>query len=314
MTTELRTDLLWRTAEQVETRLHGWRLERLRDDLRGPLAVVGSGGSYSASVFWARRHEATLGVPAWALTPYELVERGVPSGTHVLLLSVSGRNHDILRAARTSLERGWVTRAVVADSAAPLCGLLRRAGSGNDALIVEPPAHRDGVVSTHGFIAYAVLAARVYDGTGPWTPVIRDARAAGELPTELDYAVCLGGGQAWPAALHLRTMCLESGRAVAYADDPRSFAHGGFMALAAARRAAVFSFETAGQSDYLDRFLANMPDEVPVVRFRTRAEGARGALELVARGILSFGEMVGGEAPGPEDVPDWARTLHYLAQ
>ena len=103
---------LAQTAQATEAGLVGWRLERLRSATAGPLAIVGAGAMRTAAMLWARLHEKR-GYPAWAMTPYQVVERGVPPGTRVLSLSVSGRHHDMLRAAHVIRDLGRDAHAVI---------------------------------------------------------------------------------------------------------------------------------------------------------------------------------------------------------
>ncbi|MEZ4465838.1 MAG: hypothetical protein R3F43_15595 [bacterium] len=67
-------------AERTVASLVGWRLQRLRRSLDGPLAVVGTGGTLALATLWARLHEAA-GQPAWSLTPADYVARATPPGT-----------------------------------------------------------------------------------------------------------------------------------------------------------------------------------------------------------------------------------------
>ena len=81
-------EALARAAEETESSLVGWRVERLRTALDGPLAVVAAGVPRAAALLWARLHEA-WGRPAWATTPYEIAQRGLPQGARALVLSIA---------------------------------------------------------------------------------------------------------------------------------------------------------------------------------------------------------------------------------
>ena len=44
------------TARRADAGLVGWRIDRLRDALAGPLCIVGAGGSRAVARLWAALH------------------------------------------------------------------------------------------------------------------------------------------------------------------------------------------------------------------------------------------------------------------
>lgn len=305
------SERLYEVAEEAEPALVGWRIERLRQSLSGPLAVVAAGGTRTAARLWARLHEHA-GWPAWSMSPYELTQRPLPEGTRVLLLSASGRHHDLLAAARSAIARGAPTFAVTCDPRAPLCSVVREAREGNDAIVLPATAPRVGLVSPAAVVPMLVLAAGMYGG-GPWAPCFRDAEP-GPLPVGRPRRmVVLGAGLAAPAAADFANKCLESGFAFARWTDARDFAHGEFMTVDPADT-WVTSFAIGAQRRYIGRFLAFLPHDVQVLKLETIREGAAGALRLLARGAVAFDRLAeaAGTLPTPADLPAWAKQVYKL--
>lgn len=74
-------------------------LTRVIDSLSaGPLAIVGSGGSFSGAVFCAALHEIYTAQLAKAVTPLQVATAPEPVAAGLLCLSASGRNKDIQSA------------------------------------------------------------------------------------------------------------------------------------------------------------------------------------------------------------------------
>ncbi len=73
-----------------------------------PLVTIGSGGSFSAASFCAALHERVTGQAARACTPLEVVsaDPGAVPRSAIVLFSASGKNPDILAAARASRHGG----------------------------------------------------------------------------------------------------------------------------------------------------------------------------------------------------------------
>src|SRR5207253_289029 len=148
------------TAVAVESSLESARLEQFRTRLAGPLAVVGSGGSFTTAALWAYLHESA-GYPAWAMTPYAFAESRLPAGTRVLLLSAGGTHHDIIRTADLALRRGCETLAMTCRPESALATRVARGSSIDAVLVVPEPVHADGLIAVHGLVAFAVLAAPI---------------------------------------------------------------------------------------------------------------------------------------------------------
>lgn len=290
-----------KAAVKTENSLVGWRIERLRAVLDGPLAVVAAGQTHAAAVLWARLHEAA-GQPAWAMSPYDVLQRGVPSGARVLVMSVSGRHHDVLAAAR-SVAGKHPTIAVTCDRSAPLVRVVRGAHDQSDAVVLPNAPAPVSVVPM------LTLAARAYGGIGSWMPAFRDARPQPVPDASPRVAVCMGAGLAYAAAVDFAARCTGAGFAHARGTDIRQFAHAETAAFDPGRDWLVCAAAGEAQRTYLHRVLDTMPEGTVALTFEAERADINGALSLLAQSMVTFAAL-GLPANARAD---WATRLARLS-
>lgn len=296
-------------AQAAETASVGWRRERLREALSGSLVVVAAGGTHAAASYWARLHSIADGL-AMPMTPYDFVERALPPGTKVLLLSMSGRHHDMLSAARHARDNAAGVQAVVGDRSAPLVSILRERDDA-DALVIPRPPH-SGVVEQWGVVSLWILALQTYGYPGPWTPrfEVEPVAPPAELP---DHLYCLGGGFGRAAAHDFARVVQESDLCRASAHDVRDFAHGNFFP-ANRPGTAIALFSQGDQRDYAAQVAEILAPHMPVIQVREPDSTVTGGLRLMARARLTHATWVDhfGRRPVRDDIPGWAVKLYHL--
>ncbi len=293
-------DLMVHAAVATESGLVGWRVERLRAALDGPLVLVASGGTRAAAVLWARLHER-WGRPAWVQTPYDLQSRPVPADARVLVLSISGRHHDTLSTARKVAGR-VPTYGVTCDRSAPLVGVIRDGREGNDAVVLprgEGPA---------AVVPMLVMAARMYSGVGPFFPLFANADAR-SLPAEPPrQLVCAASGFGAPAATLLAARSLDSGFAPARTTDLRSLAAAELASFDPQRDCLALFAAGSEQRTYADRFEGRWPGG-GLLRFEAESHDAEGAIRLVAEVAVTLDAR---ELWAEARLPAWALRLSRL--
>jgi hypothetical protein len=262
-------------------------------------------------MLWAQLHEQT-GHPAWAMTPYQLMDRGVPPGTRVLFLSVSGRHHDMLRAVRVVKDLGVDAHAVVFTSGCPLVAMLREAGPDNGVMVLPAPEQRDSLTTIHSLVSMSVLAASVNEGGGPWAPSFY-VQTQHMPPGKPGHVVVLGVGRSRPAAFDFAARCRSTGFAPAHVTDLRDFAHGDLMTVRA-DDAWLVAFAAGDQIEPMERALASIPADIPRVIFKTQAQGARATLELMARSMVGFVDLADRLDVQDPTVgnPRWTSKLFFM--
>jgi len=298
-------------AQQTESRLVSWRVQRFREALDRPLAIVAAGGTETAGALWARLHEHA-GQPAWVTHPQDFISRPIPAGSAALILSTSGRHHDLLGAARHALNNGVPTHVVVTAERSPLVALVRDAGADNASLSLPALGPEASRYDLHCTLPMSLLAAHLYEGGGPWADSFEGdpLPLPDGLPTDV---VTLGVGLARPAALDFAQKCRESGLTPAHTTELRQFAHGGVMAVRPGETWLV-SCAMGNDRSYVDRYLAQIPEDVTVLRLESSSSDLRSALNLLARGMMTFGALAdrAGQHPDRSRFPQWASQLRLL--
>jgi fructoselysine-6-P-deglycase FrlB-like protein len=286
-------------------------VERFRQALNHPLAIVAAGGTETAAYLWARLHEAG-GYPAWVTHPQDFIARPIPRDAIALILSTSGRHHDLLGAARHALNSGTPTHVVVTAERSPLVALARDAGAENASLTLPSLTPEEARYDLHCTVPMSVLACHLYEGGGPWAECFEGGPFP--LPDGLpDDVVTLGAGLARTVAVDFAQKCRESGLAPAHVSELRQFAHGGVMAVRPGKTWLV-PCALGDQGAYLDRYLAQVPDDVSVLRLDDPREGVKAALNLLARSMMTFVRLAdrAGQYPNRSRFPRWASQLRLL--
>lgn len=301
------------TARRAEGGLVSWRVDRLRADLSGPLVVVGAGGTAPLARLWAGLH-ARAGHPAWARTPLELRERPLPDGAQVLMLSASGRHHDVLGATRHALDAGARVHAVCTRADAPLIDIVRSADAAHHAVVLPGPAQKQGLATRAAGVPLLVLAQAVHGGDSGGA--VAGSALFEVEPTPLPRSrprdvVALGAGLARPAAEAFAQLVRESGLAPARADDPRDFAHGAFMAVTPDTWLVIFGLP---DQRWLGPWCQALLDGPTSVRLIAEGGPVEAAARLYARALTTADQAMQAfdARPGRADIPGWAARIYRL--
>ncbi|MCB9544474.1 MAG: hypothetical protein H6706_01100 [Myxococcales bacterium] len=297
-------------AERTVASLVGWRLQRLRRALEGPLAVVGTGGTLALATLWARLHEGT-GQPGWSLTPGDYVARPLPTGTRTLFLSATGRHHDILAAAREAVHRRAPLHAIVHDRSAPLCDIVR-AGGGDVTVLPRPPQPAT-LADPRVAVPMLALAGAMHGGLD--LDALESLTVPAPPTTRPGFVLCLGTGLAAPAAADFAARCRESGLALAIATDRRDATHGDLLQVDPARTWLVHFYGPA-EASRVAAYDARLPADLAVTRVEAWGPGGTAAVALCVAGGLLFRATAARfqVAPRVEDLPEWMKALYRLPE
>lgn len=291
-----------------------WLGAGLGAELVGPVVFVASGATWPAALLWARLHESA-GHPAWALTPYEFEHRAFGPDTQVVLISMSGNNIDMVRAARVVVERGLNGRALSAEQRSAMATELARAG--RPVHLLPQPPDEELIASPFRIIGLTAAGARVYGGERNWPSMFEPRGPLIEIPNRPQRLFCLGAGLAGPAAWDFCEKSIESGYAMATCTDVRNFAHGSVMAIGDALADALIAvFATASEREYFEALLAELPAALPRILIADVGDGIDAAVRLIAAGVRLFDEAAhqAGLRPTHADVPPWGRRVFFLAR
>lgn len=282
---------------------------------RLPLLAVGSGGSMAAAHFGALLHRHYGDGTSRHATPLEaLLDEPHIGRSAVLILSASGRNRDVLAAARAAIEgEAQVLGSISTRSRSPLAEYVGTYCHGF-AFTQQSPTGKDGFLATNSLLATLAILARGYGvesipiGVTPTFPAVEKTAGRGS-------AIVLHAGWSSPAATDLESRLHESTLLNVQVSDYRNFGHGRHLWLS--RRgdeSVVLALITPQTASLAERTLELVPNDIPVLRFETNTDGPWGCIDLllmVLHWTGALGELCSLD-PGRPHVPDFGRRLFHV--
>ncbi|MGQ0501546.1 MAG: HAD hydrolase family protein [Panacagrimonas sp.] len=225
-------------------------LERYFDRWTGDhVAIIGSGGSYSAAVAVAVLRELATASPTNAVTPLQFasLSRRLPD-THAFLLSAEGKNRDILYSAKQAIAADHDVGALTLTTSSPLLELSVQTRAMR-VFALQMPWTKDGYLATNSLLATVLLFYKAFCGEGAIrsltaTMLDRDVITArrvaiGQLSVPAiepnDGVLILHGEGARTFAIDLESKISEAALSVASVVDLRQFAHGRHLQLSTGR-------------------------------------------------------------------------------
>ena len=111
--------------------------------VEGPMATIGSGGSFSSASYAAELHRRFTGQLATPLTPLQVIESPRLNAA-LLCFSASGRNRDICMAFKTAILReGGPVAALTMSTGTPLEAIANKYPIAT-VVSVKHPSFKDG--------------------------------------------------------------------------------------------------------------------------------------------------------------------------
>lgn len=297
------------------------------------LAIVGSGGSYSAALVVAMFREIAFGSPSVAMTPLEFVSALDRLAPHVLLLSAEGKNKDILAAARRAAAADLASAAVTLTEHNPL------AAYGNESRAARIFAFqmdwvKDGYLATNSLLATVLLLYRAFFGKDCFSGPIAELFEARRLQDRRRQvrSLCASLTKAAPRNAPRNVLLLYSAAAQSFAVDVesklseaalahvqitdfRQFAHGRHLQLSRATAPDVICAFSASERELALRTQELLPRHVNVVMLEIGGDTPQ---DIAIGGLLDamfLTEAIGLAAtvdPGDPDVPEYGRAIHRL--
>lgn len=294
------------------------------------LLAVGSGGSYSASVFLALQHEGRFGRLSRPITPLEYrVHSACLGGSATALISAEGKNKDILAAAQSMLHNDQPGFALTLTPSNPLIDYCYSTGA---ATIVpyDMPWGKDGFLATNSLVASMVLLTRAYAKNISETTLelseLNEAWISSrrqrihnspilEKFTPGRAVIVLFGGTGRVAATDVESKLTEAALATCQVVDYRQFAHGRHLQLRDTDSAPIIiAFTSASDKLLAKETLLLIPKHVPVLQLDLPEHPQIAEISGVIQAILLVDILakIRGIDPGQPVVPQFARHLHTL--
>ena len=305
----------------------------LEKALKRPMAVIGSGGSFSVAAYCAGLHRQATGGLARALTPLSFLDTPANADTALLCVSASGRNADILAAfARGMEDELRPAIAFTLDANAPLVALAADVGYA-DFVIGPDLAEPDGFLAVNSILATCLCFARAYRSiAGKSDPfpadysmflsdtlrsrsleaIAEDIRTwNGQRTISVLYSPDLEA-----AAIDLESRFVEAALGPLHIADFRNFGHGRHNWLAKrASETGVVSLAGDKQKKLAERTLKLLPHETAVARIDIAGDpDVAGLAALIVSLYVSAG--AGGAIdvdPGRPGIPKFGRKLYRLS-
>ncbi len=313
-----------------------WAGEQQVDQLRRFLsrwsgdhvAVVGSGGSYSAALVVALFRELAHHSPTSAVTPLEfdaMLRRLSPC---VLLLSAEGKNRDVLAAAQAAKAADLSSAALTLTTSNPLVEFAATHASVR-AFAFQMDWGKDGYLATNSLLATSMLAYRALFGHNDFMSQLGSLFQPERLTARRDHfrswtglerarrsgLLVLFSAQAKPFAVDLESKFAEAALAHVQLADLRQFAHGRHLQLAGQFAMAVIMVTSAEEAPLTVATAELLPPTVQrwtIVLDGQREQDTAVAGLIDAMYVTEAFALAAGVDPGQPDVPAFGRAIYSL--
>lgn len=308
-----------------------------RDTL--PRIFLGSGGSLSAAQL-AMQLSVERGIVAVAMTPYQYIFSAwskIPA--KVVLISAGGRNVDAINAYATAHGNpGQEVGALLMTTQSHLQNIMMK--DGEDKVFAYSLKNRDGFLATNSLVAFYSILFRIYRDEKPeikdWSftqSIAEELKTfignTYELPTEnwdehtaamyeareTDRFYVLYSPDTMPIAIDLESRFSEGSVGCLQISDYRNFAHGRFNWFHQRKgQTAIIALISPESETIAEGILAQLPDDIPIMRLSTQIPGTNGTMELLLKGMY-LSKYLGlrwGLDIGAPKVADFGKVIHKM--
>lgn len=297
-----------------------------------PLRAIGSGGSLSAAYAVAHLHRTWAGQAAFVSTPFQVLAEPLNPEISNWIISAGGRNSDIVAVGEAILAReSRRTTILTGRPENPLTKLFEAAGWVH-IFAISPPMGKDGFLAVNSLFAFVCVATRAYseafDGGEEWNAVrarisailnndhfLSHLENATQILWDRPTTIVLHGAQSFVAATDLESKFTEAALGNLQISDYRNFAHGRHHWLAKrGDQSGIIAFSSYQEDDVVDRTLALIPKEIPILRVPLSVGPSAQLIEALyaALVIAGFAGKARGIDPGQPGVPEFGRKLYSL--
>lgn len=304
-----------------------------------PRIFLGSGGSLSAANL-AMQLSVEHGIVAAAMTPYQYIFSAwskLPA--KVFLFSAGGRNVDAINAYKTAHDNQYQQFGVLLMCSPSLLeNQMTEDGESN--AFVYKLQNGDGFLATNSLLAFYSLLFRIYrhddvslvdwtsfDSIGDSlkefigytysldTDEWNELDAALYNARETDRFYVLYSPDSMPVAIDLESRFSEGSVGCLQISDYRNFAHGRFNWFHQRKgQTAIIALVTPESEKMANTLLAELPEDIPVMRLCTDKVGSAGTIDLLLKGMY-LSKYLGlrwGLDIGAPNVAEFGKTIHRM--
>jgi HAD superfamily hydrolase (TIGR01484 family) len=296
--------------------------KRIFHDIRIPLFIVGSGGSFSACLYVASLYQ-NLGCIAKAITPLDLYySRFALNNAKVLFISSSGRNNDILFAFKMAIENhAREVTSICMRKDAPLTKLAN-SYSISKGIEFDIPTKKDGFLATNSLTAFFVILGK---SSGLLDITDKSLEVSSSFISEIEDFVkrvncnstltVLYGGWATPIAYDIESKFTESALGSILLADYRNFGHGRHHWFAKRKdNSAIIALVTPEERLIAEKTINLIPINIPRLIISSDKKAANASIELLIQTfylVNSVGRSLNID-PGRPGVPEFGSKLYHL--
>lgn len=293
------------------------------------VAVVGSGGSYSAARIVALFRELSHHAVTTTHTPLEFLSLISRLSPRVLLLSAEGKNKDILASLSASADADLAACAMTLTTDNALVARATSMGTPR-VFSYEMDWVKDGYLATNSLLATVLLMYRAFFGDedflGELGPIFAEHRLVERrrhfqdiqpaLRATKQSLLVLHSADATAFAVDLASKLVEAAVAPVQVTDLRQFAHGQHLLLSVDDRVPAVIVAYSAADEPLARATGNLfPAWVSPVYIEI---GGTTPQDIAITGLLDamfLAEALATEMPydiGDPPVPSFGRAIHQL--
>lgn len=286
-----------------------------------PLVIVGSGGSLSACFYASFLYQKNGGL-AKVITPLDFYHsKEIINQCHVLFISASGKNNDILFAFKVAVanEPKSITSICMAK-ASPLSKLSLQLSIAEVFEYVNPSG-KDGFLATNSLVGYFTILSRVLGKNSLTKSVSNYSIFNTQIENFIDKIskdftlVVLYGGISQSIAIDIESKLVEAALLDVVVTDYRNFAHGRHHWFdKRGNNSAIVSIISPADRPLAIKTVSLLPNNIPVLEINTNDDSSLGALELLVKSFKLIG-FIGkklGIDPGKPGVPEYGSKLYHL--
>ncbi len=283
----LATSYAWAVREYISP-----LAELLDRVVSGTALYIGSGGALAVSALASALHVAKTGRLATYATPLAVSGGPLRHSTAAVLFSARAGHPDVALAARATVRQGCDPVGLVTH---------RRVDEIPSSLASQPitivsyaaPHTHDGFLATNTVLTMSTLLVRWYARGSFLLPDQIRPQISGDGRSMTQNCLILVGPGTEAAGIDLETRLSETGLAAAQLVDYRNFAHGRHYGLFRNQnRTTIVAFIAPEYADLANATLAQLPNEVPVIRIETDQEWPCGVLELLVGSMQLVGQVI----------------------
>ena len=296
---------------------------------KGSLVIIGSGASYSTSILLSKLLEYYFKIPVRCKTPYEYAESSINEGT--ILISASGKNHDILNALNHALAIQVQPLIVITSNKENLIIQKAKDYPYLVSLIVEfeNTKEREGFLGSQSLIAFAAAFLNLVPEISnqiknPYSwcksrcnfaqkKLVTNSKLI-SFASKIEHLVAVHTFWGSASVMDFESKFVEGGLGYIETSEAKNYTHGRFVnSISRKNNSIIFFFGTPNDKKLISLYKTNIGSLIPVLPITSPYSGILGAIDLMITMFFIFNKIAklkNIEISHPS-VPDEAKEMFH---